>query len=100
MVLNQTTNRSITSNVPGFTSAKHIPERWKEIDAPTPQLDMKMKASDYFSATKLLLPEKHVFKVHEPGINGEIKGLAVPRDLGMLMLIHQPRISDGNQLFL
>ncbi|KAE8153965.1 hypothetical protein BDV25DRAFT_136335 [Aspergillus avenaceus] len=57
-----------------------VPQQYEK-DIPAPQVDLKMKALDYFLTTNLLFPGRQMFRAHPvTGTDGDVKGLAIPRD--------------------
>ena len=58
-----------------------VPEHFKNLQVPGPDVDLTMDSLDYFLTTNLLYPGKHVFQVDTPSSDSTAKGLALPRDL-------------------
>lgn len=71
-----------TTDIPGFVS---------KLDPPVPNINLEMKALDYFLVTNLLFPGKHVFHAHPPNADKDKKtGLATPRDFILTGNIMEP----------
>ena len=58
-----------------------VPEYFKNLQVPGPDVDLTMDSLDYFLTTNLLYPGKHVFQADTPSSDSTAKGLALPRDL-------------------
>ncbi|KAJ5520797.1 hypothetical protein N7463_001250 [Penicillium fimorum] len=64
-----------------FGNNTSLPEPFKNLKVPRPELKMEMKTLDYFLTTNLLYPGKHIFKADDPTSESTEKGLALPHDL-------------------
>ncbi|PLN82659.1 hypothetical protein BDW42DRAFT_192863 [Aspergillus taichungensis] len=59
-----------------------LPDFYRNLSAPRPNIDLTMHALDYFLTTNVFLPGQHIFKAHSPVADAsKSKGLAFPRDL-------------------
>ena len=59
-----------------------VPVRWKDITVPGPNVQLTLKALDYFMVTNLLFPGQHIFQAHSPvADSSKSTGLAAPRDI-------------------
>lgn len=59
-----------------------LPDFFKDIRAPKPNVDLNMHALDYFLTTNVFFPGKQIFKADTPiADSNKTTGLAFPRDL-------------------
>ena len=66
----------------GFVARTHrVPDHFKGLTVPGPDVNLKMDSLDYFLTTNLLYPGRHIFKADNPASESTSKGLALPRDL-------------------
>lgn len=64
-----------------FGFGTELPEPYKKLQVPSPDVKLEMKTLDYFLTTNLLYPGKHVFKADDPSSKSTDRGLALPHDL-------------------
>ncbi|PKY03297.1 hypothetical protein P168DRAFT_305598 [Aspergillus campestris IBT 28561] len=58
-----------------------VPAEYKNLQVPSPNVNLEVKTLDYFLTTNLLYPGKHIFKADNPSSDSTDKGLAFPHDL-------------------